>query len=129
MLYIKFKHNYMTGQELAVSEKLLLERDILRNVCEWLRGNGYFFWRMNNVPIFGQSNDGVKRFRAMPKYTPKGLPDICILREGMFVALEIKRVGFALRPEQVEMSEAIKKNGGEYYIVHNVDEVKEAMQD
>jgi hypothetical protein len=100
-----------------------LEKDIQRAICDYLFVNGYFFWRSNNIPVFGRSNDGQKRFRALPKYTPKGLPDIIVIRGGRFIALEVKRPDCELRPEQKEFREKCYLNGGDYYVVHSVDEL------
>ena len=108
-------------------EKKVLEKDIQRAICDWLHEQGYFFWRQNNVPIFGRSNDGVKRFRAMPKYTPKGLPDIIVLHAGKFIGFEVKRAGMPLRDEQAEMGRLITKNGGDYYVVTSWEEVRDLL--
>ncbi len=111
-----------------MEEKKVLEKDIQREICDWLHESGYFFWRSNNIPVFGRSNDGVSRFRALPKYTPKGLPDIICIHKGKFIGIEVKRPKvFTIRPEQVEMGEKIIKNGGYYFTVFSANEAKEKM--
>lgn len=105
-------------------EKRILEKDILREICEWLALKNYFFWRSNNVPVYGQSHDGKYRFRALPKYTPRGLPDIIIIHRGSFIALEVKRPDALQRPEQKEWGDKCIINGGYYYLVHSLEEVK-----
>lgn len=108
-------------------EKKILEKDIQREICEYLTNKGIFFWRNNNVPIFGRSNDGIKRFRAMPKYTPKGLPDIICLHKGIFLGLEVKRPESFLKngtPEQRLICQKIIVNGGVYKIVFSVSDVE-----
>lgn len=107
-------------------ETKILEKDIQRQICDWLSINNFFFWRNNNVPIFGRSNDGVKRFRAMPKYTPKGLPDIIVLVKGKMIGLEVKRPDNPSktgRENQQVMGEKITLNGGLYKIVFNLPDV------
>lgn len=111
-----------------ISSEKKLEKDIQREVCEWLQSEGFFFWRNNNVPIFGRSNDGIKRFRAMPKYTPKGLPDVFVLDNGEFYGLEIKREGGRISPEQRVMQESFKKNGAHYHFVFSLNDVKEIFR-
>lgn len=101
----------------------ILEKDIQRAICECLDNEGYFFWRSNNIPVFGMSNDGKRRFRALPKYTPRGLPDIIVIHKGDFIALEVKREGFKLRPEQAEFEKNCRANGGYYYTVMSVEDV------
>lgn len=100
-----------------------LEKDIQREICDYLHRKEYFFWRSNNIPVFSKSNDGIRRFRALPKYTPKGLPDIIVLHKGKFIALEVKRPHAKLRPEQADFGVKVEMNEGKYYIVHSLEEV------
>jgi hypothetical protein len=102
-----------------------LEKDIQRTICEWLALNNYFFWRNNNVPIFGKNNAGRWTHRAMPKYTPKGLPDIIVIHNKKFISLEIKRDNTCkLSPEQVDFGLKVIKNGGVYYKIVSLEELK-----
>jgi len=105
-----------------------LESVIQRDICDWLEQGGYFFWRSNNVPVFAMSNDGVRRFRSLPKHTPRGLPDIIVIQAGKFIALEVKRPGAKLRPEQADFGLRAIKAGGSYHVVHSVDELKELKE-
>ncbi len=103
-----------------------LEKDIQRAICDYLAAKKHFFWRSNNIPVFGRSNDGVKRFRALPKYTPKGLPDIIVIKEGKIIGIEVKRPGLKLRPDQAIFGFNLSEAGGVYMIAHSVADV-EAM--
>ena len=58
------------------------ESVIVREVCDYLKERGIFFWRSNNIPVFG---------RSLPKYTPKGLPDIFAIIRGHCIGIEVKR--------------------------------------
>ena len=104
--------------------KAPLEKLTQRAICDYLALKKYFFWRANNIPVYGTSNDGRRRFRALPKYTPRGLPDIIVLHKGKFIALEVKREGMKLRPEQAEFGAKCAMNDGYYYAVHSVEEVQ-----
>ena len=106
-----------------IKKDKVLEKDIQREICDWLWENGFFFWRSNNVPVFGRSNDGVKRFRALPKYTPKGLPDIIVIHKGVFHGIEVKRPNCKLRPEQLEFSKKVSVNGGKYHLAFSLKDV------
>lgn len=110
---------------LIKSEKkaIPLEKEIQNEILEWLSKRELLFWRCNNVPVFSRSNDGVKRFRSLPKYTPKGLPDIMIIHRREFIALEVKRPGGKIRAEQFEFGDKVMKNGGHYFIVTSLKEV------
>lgn len=107
--------------------KKKLEKDIQREICDWLASERYFFWRNNTIPVFSEG-----KFRALPKYTPRGLPDIIILWQGKFVGLEVKRPDErgnnpATLAAQQKMAGEIRNAGGRYFIVHSREEAENAM--
>ena len=114
-----------TGKSKGASKPL--ESAIQREICDYLASRGYFFWRSNNIPVFGVNNAGQRRFRSLPKYTPKGIPDILLLSSGKFIGIEVKREGMKLRPGQAEFGAKMVMNGGAYHIVHSLAEVKEVL--
>jgi hypothetical protein len=89
------------------------ETDVQRAICDYLALRGHFFSRTNNAPIF---DAGRKAFRALPKYTRKGWPDICLIKSGMFYGIEVKSEVGKLSPEQEQMRDDIEKNGGVYLL-------------
>lgn len=105
------------------------ESMIVKEVCQWLSEHRYFFWRVNNIPVYG---------RALNKYTPKGLPDIMAVFNGHFLAIEVKRQeakiarepngrrvrGGKLRPEQQEWATKCALNGGDFFLVHSAQELE-----
>ncbi len=100
-----------------------LEKEIQRTICDYLFEGDYFFWRSNNIPVF---SDG--KFRAMPKYSPKGLPDILVVRNGKFIGIEVKRpsghtTNKKQKTDQAEFERNLKTNGGFYYTVTSLEEV------
>lgn len=100
----------------------VLEKDIQRTICDYLDLNKYFFWRSNNIPVY---SDG--KFRAMPKYSPKGLPDILILHKGYFIGVEVKRPKGYTNPkqriDQAEFALRMRVNGGFYYTATCLEDV------
>lgn len=107
------------------------ESAIARNCCDYLSARGYFFWRNNNIPALG---------RAMPKYALKGAPDIMLILRGAFYGIECKRPrgnddqrernGRVIRerklsPFQAEWAAKCALAGGQYYVVHSVQELKD----
>jgi hypothetical protein len=112
-----------------MTPKKQLESYIVKEICEWLAGRkDLTFWRSNNVPVFsfsGRNNKGEMRYRSLPKYTPRGLPDIMVICNGKFIGIEVKREGAKLRPEQAEMGMRITLNGGFYFVAHSLHELKE----
>ncbi len=110
------------------AEKKILEKDIQREICDYLAEKGVFFWRSNNIPVFGRSGDGIKRFRALPKYTPRGLPDIMCLVAGKFIGLEVKRPDNPSKTGsdfQVQFASRLLANGGMYAVVFSLQNVKD----
>lgn len=106
-----------------------LEREIQREICDWMKERGLFFWRSNNTPQLGKPDaTGGFRFRAMPKYAMKGVPDIICVHKGVFYGIEVKRPGAYIRPEQATFGEKLNKNGGEYHVVKSLDEAKDIFR-
>ncbi len=108
----------------AKKVKQPLERDILNSVCQYLSEQGLFFWRSNNIPVFGRNNAGKMTFRSMPKHSLKGVPDIIVIVAGSFIGLEIKRPNAELRPDQITFRAKCIENGGHYHVIHSLDEVR-----
>ena len=110
--------------------KKKLEKDIQREICDWLFERGYFFWRVNNTPIFDKGH-----FRPLPKYTPRGIPDIIVIIDGHFIGLEVKRalvhhndsVRGVLSPHQKAFGEKVMANGGTYAVVTNLAEARDIV--
>lgn len=106
-----------------------LEKIVQNAICEYLTFHSYFFWRSNNIPVFGMNNSGKRTFRALPKYTPRGIPDIIMVRKGKFIGIEVKRLGAKLREEQIKFRQNILDEGGKYILAYDVsDVVKELLE-
>lgn len=97
------------------------ESEAQRAICDYLALKGYFFWRNNNVPIFDPTR---KTFRAMPKYTMKGIPDIIIIKDSKFIGLEVKSDTGKLSPEQRKFGVDCTLHGGTYALVRSIDDVQ-----
>ena len=65
-----------------------------------------------------------KRYRAMPKYSKKGVPDVMVVHEGKFIGLECKQAGKYLSKEQKQFKEECELAGGQYYLVRCVADVQ-----
>lgn len=104
--------------------KKVLERDILNDICQYLKDENYFFWRSNNIPVFGKNNAGKMTFRSMPRFSMKGVPDIIVITDGRFLGIEVKRPGQELRKEQEVFRAHCIENGGHYYVIHSLEEAQ-----
>lgn len=98
------------------------ETDIQRTICDYLQLKNYFFWRTNTTPIYDPTR---KAFRAMPKYALKGVPDVILVLDGVFVGLEVKTRSGRQNEAQAAFEKRVKEAGGRYYVVRSLDEVKE----
>ncbi len=107
-----------------MAQKEITEALILADICRALESANIFFFRCNNIPVKG---------RSLGRWVPRGLPDIIICNKGSFIALEVKRPdGFykgrnrisILRPEQQQWCDKLFDNGGYYYLVTSVDDVR-----
>lgn len=109
-----------------MAKKYASESDIQREICDYLFSCNYFFWRSNNIPVFG---------RALPKYAARGLPDICILWRGVFIGLEVKRPASEMREangrtvragtlskDQDAFGAKILFNDGQYHVVRSLSD-------
>jgi hypothetical protein len=94
---------------------------VLASICEYLALKGYFFSRTNNAPIFEKSR---QVFRALPKYTRKGWPDICLIHKGVFYGVEVKSEKGVLSPEQKLLGKEIEQNGGRYVVARSIKDVQ-----
>jgi hypothetical protein len=98
-----------------------MESDVQRAICDYLALRKVFFFRCNNQPIF----DPVRKvFRALPKYTMKGISDIIALKEGRAFFIEVKGGKGQMSPEQHEFARAVFLAGGTYFVARTIDDVR-----
>jgi hypothetical protein len=105
-----------------VKRGFVSETDIQRAICDYLAVRHYFFWRNNNTPIYDATN---KRFRAMPKHTMKGIPDIILVKNGQFIGFEVKSEQGKQSEEQKAFEMRCKLEGGLYHLVRSFQDVIE----
>ena len=97
----------------------ILEKEIQLAICDYLALKKYFFWRQNTQPVFDKGH-----FRAMPKYSMNGVPDIILInRDGKFWGLEVKRPKSKQSEAQLSFQEKCEFNEAEYHVVTSIDDV------
>lgn len=106
--------------EIIMKKIVPLEKDIQLGICEYLEIKRHFFWRQNTVGMFDKGKD---TFRSLPKYAKAGVPDIIVIRNGVFIGLEVKRPGGKQRPSQVEFQEGVERAGAKYFVVASITDV------
>lgn len=60
----------------------------------------------------------------MPKFTPKGIPDIHVIKNGLYIAIEVKKKGSYLRPDQRIFQKNVEMAGGTYICARSIDDLK-----
>jgi hypothetical protein len=101
-----------------------LEKDIQLAICKYLkarsRSHGFTFWRQNTTGMYDAKK---QTFRTLPKYAMSGVSDIIVIRNGIFIAIEVKRKGGKQRPSQKKFQREIERAGGKYFVVESVTDV------
>lgn len=105
------------------------ESDIQRAILGWLRLNGAVAVRVNSGGFAGTHN-GKKRFVRMNDTA--GCADILACVGGVFVAIEVKRVGSRTDPLRAAKQEAflasVRRAQGVGVIATSVDDVATALR-
>jgi hypothetical protein len=57
-----------------------------------------------------------------------GVPDITLLYKGQFIGLEIKKEGGKQSPAQLETESKIQQQGGWYFVITSLDQLKETLK-
>lgn len=97
-----------------------LEKDIQNTCCEYLEFK-HFFWRQNTTPIY---NVALDRYRRMPKFALRGVPDIILIHEKRgTIYLEVKRPGGKLNDDQIYFQRKCEELGQEYHVITSVDDL------
>lgn len=92
-------------------------------ICEYLEAKRHCFFRLNNIPAFNKGESGRITMRKLPKYTPKGLPDIIVIKNGYFIALEVKDKSPQSKDQKI-FEARVKDALGRYHIVRSIDDVQ-----
>lgn len=100
------------------------ESDIQNSICEYLQMRGRCFFRVNNIPAFNRDAGGGITMRRLPKFTPRGVPDIIVVAGGMFYGLEVKTKIGRQSPEQKEFEALVQKHSGKYFVVRSIEDVQ-----
>lgn len=102
------------------SIKHQLEKDIQLAICDYLALKKYLFWRQNTGGVY----DAKAGFhRPMPKYAMNGVADILLIKDGLFVGIEVKRPSGKQSDAQKEFERLLKENGGAYLIATSLEDV------
>lgn len=97
---------------------------------DWLqwRPDLGFFYRTNNIPRFDKER-GI--FFKLPKYTPKGVPDITGVLSGSGRAcfIECKAPKGRLSPDQISFQIKVISMGAIYILAKSIDDLEAAFSE
>ena len=102
----------------------MLEGDIQLSICEYLEWKRHFFWRQNSSGSFYKGADGSRQFRKPPKYAKNGVPDIIVVKDGIFIGLEVKQPKGKQSADQKKFETDLVAAGGVYNIVTSIEDVQ-----
>ncbi len=95
-----------------------LESEIQRSILDWLTLKRIFHFRCNNQGRWLASAN-----RWIPTAGIKGVADILGFYKGKFFALEVKRPGGKVTPEQTAFLEVVKSHGHIGEVVYSLQDV------
>lgn len=89
----------------------MLERDVLRQVKDYLKIKGWRVIRLQQGPL-----------------CERGLPDLMILKDGKWICLEVKSSKGKLSPYQEQFRRDIQDHKGTYLWVSSLDQLREVLE-
>jgi hypothetical protein len=99
------------------------ENEVVSALCEYLSLKRYFFFRVNNTGLAMKTEEGF-RYRKMSKYSISGVPDIILIKDGVFWGIEAKKKGGRQSENQVEFERRCKQAGGQYHLCTSIDDLQ-----
>lgn len=105
--------------------KPLLEKDIQKQILDWLRLHGATAIRVNSGAMAGDYK-GKKRFVRMNDTV--GCSDILCCWRGRFVAIEVKRPGNKPTLDQESFLQTVERSGGLAIVAYSVDDVEKELR-
>lgn len=100
-----------------------LEKEVKKEVFEYLQLKGHFWWASNNVGIF-DPRKGIHRLPGIG-FVP-GIPDCNLLKDGVYYAIELKATKGRQSDNQKSFQRKVEAAGGVYLLVRGIDDLMEA---
>jgi len=82
----------------------------------------------SKIPGATQKQRMLAQSRAKAMGMLPGVPDLVVMFHGQFIAFEVKAPGNYQQANQKAVQALINANGGYYYVVRSIDDVKEALE-
>lgn len=105
------------------------ERQIQKQILQYLAARGIVAIRINSGSVKHHDANGKTRyvkFNSMP-----GCSDIIAIepKSGRFLAIEVKRPGGKLTPEQRDFQQRVEKAGGMAIVCYSIDDLISFLND
>lgn len=111
------------GAPVFVWKNMLLEKDIQKQILQYLEIKRIFHFRNNSGAVKGMYN-GKARFL---RFGAVGSPDIICIKGGQFIGIEVKRPGTYQSVAQKAFQTAVEEAGGRYILARSLDEIINAL--
>jgi hypothetical protein len=99
------------------------EHDIQRQIIDYLRLKGHWFWRNNTM---GRLDKTGKHW--IPTYKENiGSPDIFVIYKNDCYGIEVKSSTGKQSPEQKQWEEGFTDNGGIYLLVRDIKDLQDYL--
>ncbi len=105
---------------MATGKIKISEKEVQNAILQYLQVKRVFHFR-NNTGATKTATGGFIKFG-----TP-GSPDIIVVKEGIFIGIEVKRPGGKLSPNQKLFCDALIAAGGRYVVAQSLEDVMEIL--
>lgn len=103
---------------------------VLDAACEYLAYKKYFFFRINNAPVYDANLDrktnGRTKFRKPPKYSVKGVSDLMVVHKSRCYFIEIKAPKGVQSEDQKKFEKNVTDQNVAYLLVRSVQDLVDA---
>lgn len=103
----------------------MLEKDIKRQIIQYLRFKNIFCWVQSNVGIYDQASGKYRKLNGIGQM--KGVSDILGIYKGRPLAIEVKTPTGRLSEFQDHFLKQFEKAGGIAILARSVDDVEKVL--
>ena len=122
----KFVQRYLSFNN--SKEVCLKEKEIENLILEFLHLKGINCWKNQSVGIYDSRRKVYRKNHN--RYHRNGVSDIIgVLRDGKFLAIEVKTVKGRPTENQKSFIESVEKNNGIAFIARSIDDVIECLKE
>ncbi len=97
------------------------ESDIQKAIIQYLTIKKIFHYRQNSGAF--KTEKGFMRAASV-----NGLPDIVVIKDGIYIGLEVKTPKGKQQESQKHIQNEITKAGGLYFVVKSLDDVRKVFE-